>query len=177
MSNPLARYALVVLVLAAALLITQAVWAAAIDGQTLADQPAEVQRIYRSLYGGQAETVWDRDHNRELGARPDDPCGFVPWTGATVARDGLTLASQPEWIQELFRLTWPAMPEARWAWEHDCDLGPTPTPTAAPTPTPTETPEATPTPTAAPTPVPTPSRAYLLAGCRLAWTLCVVLRL
>lgn len=58
-----ARTAFVILV---ALAVTAGVANAAFDGQTLSGQTAEVQRIYRGLYGDSAETRWDYDHNHAL---------------------------------------------------------------------------------------------------------------
>lgn len=159
--------ALIWLALAAALVsVAAVVHGLADDGQAFEDQPAEVQRIYRSLYGDDAVTVWERDHNREIADAPAPDACARPWDGATVAWDGRHLGQEAQWVQDLFAREWQPRgvdPAARWAWEYEC-LHPRPAPT--PTPTPTATIIKDPTPAApstrqsisrpAPTPTPVP---------------------
>lgn len=105
--------------------------AAAVDGQTLADQSPDVQAAYAAIHGERAAHVWDRDHEREIGREPA-PCDHVVYEGSLVAVDGTSLATEPAAIQAAFTHYWGHLyAPSRWTWERNCLLvatGPTPTP-------------------------------------------------
>lgn len=116
----------VLALIAVGVLLAAVVWAgaaqlnaAAIDGQTLADQPAEVQRIYRSLYGEGAASIWEADHNREIGQSDAERCATAFGDGRTVAHDGRHLRQEPPDVQALFDRVHGVHAEARWVCEYE----------------------------------------------------------
>ncbi|HYE58561.1 MAG TPA: hypothetical protein VD948_08650 [Rhodothermales bacterium] len=61
----------------------------AIDGQTLAMQPPDVQELFRGTFGDQADAAWEAEHNRAVSARLGNQ-GAIPQRSnpVQVAPDG-----------------------------------------------------------------------------------------